>query len=64
MKGAIFIKGSQSHLNYLSESHTDFIFPTMAEEWGMVEGSNGFAHQSCDESDFGRLSLFAPRRQR
>ncbi|NBC36320.1 rod shape-determining protein RodA [Novosphingobium sp. FSY-8] len=30
--------GSQSHLNYLPESHTDFAFATMAEEWGMMGG--------------------------
>ena len=40
--GGIFGKGlgngSQSHLQYLPESHTDFVFATMAEEWGMLGG--------------------------
>ncbi len=40
--GGIFGKGfghgSQSHLDYLPEAHTDFVFATMAEEWGMVGG--------------------------
>lgn len=36
--GKGFGNGSQSHLNYLPESHTDFVFATMAEEWGMVGG--------------------------
>ena len=40
--GGIFGKGfghgSQSHLEYLPESHTDFVFATMAEEWGMLGG--------------------------
>lgn len=36
--GKGFLEGSQSHLDYLPEGHTDFIFATMAEEWGMVGG--------------------------
>ena len=36
--GKGFGNGSQSHLEYLPESHTDFVFATMAEEWGMLGG--------------------------
>jgi rod shape determining protein RodA len=36
--GKGFGNGTQSHLDYLPEGHTDFIFATMAEEWGMVGG--------------------------
>jgi rod shape determining protein RodA len=36
--GKGFGNGSQSHLNYLPEPHTDFVFATMAEEWGLVGG--------------------------
>lgn len=36
--GKGFLNGSQSHLDYLPEGHTDFIFATMAEEWGLVGG--------------------------
>lgn len=36
--GKGFNNGSQSHLNYLPEPHTDFVFATMAEEWGLVGG--------------------------
>ncbi len=36
--GKGFGNGSQSHLNYLPESHTDFVFATMAEEWGILGG--------------------------
>lgn len=36
--GKGFLNGSQSHLDYLPEGHTDFIFATMAEEWGLLGG--------------------------
>lgn len=36
--GKGFGNGSQSHLNYLPEPHTDFVFATMAEEWGLFGG--------------------------
>ena len=36
--GKGFGQGSQSHLDYLPEAHTDFVFATMAEEWGLVGG--------------------------
>ncbi len=36
--GKGFNNGSQSHLNYLPEPHTDFVFATMAEEWGLMGG--------------------------
>ena len=38
LSGKGFNEGSQSHLHYLPEPHTDFIFATMAEEWGFVGG--------------------------
>lgn len=38
MFGKGFGQGSQSHLDYLPEAHTDFVFATMAEEWGMLGG--------------------------
>lgn len=36
--GKGFLQGSQSHLDYLPEGHTDFVFATIAEEWGLVGG--------------------------
>lgn len=36
--GKGFGNGTQSHLQYLPEAHTDFVFATMAEEWGFVGG--------------------------
>lgn len=36
--GKGFNNGSQSHLEYLPEPHTDFVFSTMAEEWGLMGG--------------------------
>ncbi len=38
MTGKGFLNGTQSHLDYLPEGHTDFVFATMAEEWGMIGG--------------------------
>lgn len=36
--GKGFLDGTQSHLNFLPEKHTDFIFTLWAEEWGLVGG--------------------------
>ena len=36
--GKGYLNGSQSHLDYLPEGHTDFAFATMVEEWGLVGG--------------------------
>jgi rod shape determining protein RodA len=36
--GKGFLNGSQSHLDYLPEGHTDFAFATMVEEWGLIGG--------------------------
>ena len=36
--GKGYLHGTQSHLDYLPELHTDFIFATMAEEWGLLGG--------------------------
>ena len=38
MFGKGFLQGTQSHLQYLPEGHTDFVFATMAEEWGLAGG--------------------------
>lgn len=38
LSGKGFLNGTQSHLDYLPELHTDFIFATMAEEWGLLGG--------------------------
>ncbi len=36
--GKGFMEGTQSHLNFLPEKQTDFIFTMLAEEFGMVGG--------------------------
>jgi rod shape determining protein RodA len=65
--GKGFLNGSQAHLDYLPEHHTDLIFATMFEEWGLVGGAavllafwfllrwaRGVAARS--QSRFGRLA--------
>jgi len=39
ISGKGFLQGSQSHLHYLPEQHTDFVFATLAEEWGLLGGA-------------------------
>jgi rod shape determining protein RodA len=36
--GVGFLNGTQSHNEFLPEGHTDFVFATMAEEWGLLGG--------------------------
>lgn len=38
LSGRGFMQGTQSHLNFLPEKHTDFIFTTLAEEFGFIGG--------------------------
>ena len=38
LAGKGFLHGTQSQLDYLPERQTDFVFATMAEEWGLVGG--------------------------
>ncbi len=38
LTGKGFGNGSQSMLGYLPEAHTDFVFATMAEQWGLLGG--------------------------
>jgi rod shape determining protein RodA len=64
--GKGFLMGTQSHLNFLPEKQTDFIFTSLAEEWGMVGGvallvlyllvvGYGYAISLRSRSQFGRL---------
>ncbi|MBF0354309.1 MAG: rod shape-determining protein RodA [Alphaproteobacteria bacterium] len=64
--GKGFMEGTQSHLNYLPEKHTDFIFTMFSEEFGMVGGllllalyagliAYGYAIALRSRSHFGRL---------
>lgn len=38
VSGKGFLQGTQSHLNFLPEKQTDFIFTLWAEEWGLMGG--------------------------
>ncbi|MEQ8196302.1 MAG: rod shape-determining protein RodA [Rhodospirillales bacterium] len=64
--GKGFLQGTQSHLNFLPEKQTDFIFTMLAEETGMVGGVTlivlylilliyGFAISLGSRNQFGRL---------
>jgi rod shape determining protein RodA len=64
--GKGFLMGTQSHLNFLPERQTDFIFTMLAEEWGLIGGlvllalyvlifAYGFAIAMRCKSHFGRL---------
>ena len=64
--GKGFVQGSQSHLNFLPEKQTDFIFTMLAEEFGMVGALAllglytlilvyGFAIAVSSRNQFGRL---------
>ena len=64
--GKGFLNGSQSHLNFLPEKQTDFIFTTLAEEFGFIGGlglltlyaliiAYGFAIALRCRNHFGRI---------
>jgi rod shape determining protein RodA len=66
MWGKGFMEGTQSHLSFLPEKHTDFIFTMFAEEFGMAGGcvllglyflvfAYGFAIALRSRNQFGRL---------
>lgn len=38
VNGKGFLAGTQSQLDFLPEKHTDFVFTTIAEEWGFTGG--------------------------
>ena len=65
--GKGFLNGTQGHLEYLPEHHTDLIFATLFEEWGLVGGLAvlagyvwllrwGFRTASMAPSRFGKLA--------
>ena len=47
LTGNGFLQGTQSHFAFLPEPHTDFIFATMAEEWGLLGGLFLMRHASA-----------------
>ncbi|MBK8906429.1 MAG: rod shape-determining protein RodA [Rhodospirillales bacterium] len=64
--GKGYLQGTQSHLNFLPERQTDFIFTMLAEEFGLVGGvglmvlylvvmAYGFAIALSSRNQFGRL---------
>ncbi|MDE0815768.1 MAG: rod shape-determining protein RodA [Alphaproteobacteria bacterium] len=66
MLGRGFLQGTQSHLSFLPEKHTDFIFTMLAEEFGLFGGLGlmglyvlvllyGVAISIRSQSQFGRL---------
>ncbi|MGH7089702.1 MAG: FtsW/RodA/SpoVE family cell cycle protein, partial [Stellaceae bacterium] len=66
ISGKGFLMGTQSHLNFLPEKQTDFIFTVLAEEWGLIGScvllglyllvvAYGYAIAFRSRSHFGRL---------
>lgn len=64
--GKGFLQGTQSHLNFLPEKQTDFIFTMFSEEFGLIGGitllvlyaillSYGFHVAMASRNSFGRL---------
>ena len=64
--GKGFLQGTQSHLNFLPEKQTDFVFTMLAEEFGLMGGltviilfmgiiSYGYIISFFIQSQFGRL---------
>jgi rod shape determining protein RodA len=64
--GKGWLSGTQSQLHFLPESHTDFIFATFTEEWGLLGSfvllalyffliQKGFAIAQRTQDAFGRL---------
>ncbi|MDE0410317.1 MAG: rod shape-determining protein RodA [Alphaproteobacteria bacterium] len=67
--GKGYLEGTQSHLGFLPESHTDFIFAVISEEFGLAGGlfvlalylaimGYGFAIGFMARNDFARLLAF------
>ena len=67
--GKGYLEGTQSHLGFLPESHTDFIFTVISEEFGLAGGlfvlalylaimGYGFAIGFMARNDFARLLAF------
>jgi rod shape determining protein RodA len=66
ISGKGFLQGTQSHLNFLPEKQTDFIFTLFTEEWGLVGGltlmglfaliiAYGYVMAFQSQNQFGRL---------
>jgi len=67
--GRGWLRGSQSQLYFLPESHTDFIFATFSEQWGFLGGTllillyyliirQGFVIAQRTQDSFGRLLAY------
>jgi len=67
--GKGWLSGTQSQLRFLPEAHTDFIFATFAEEWGLFGGfvllslyfvliAEGLRSAFRTKDEFGRLLAF------
>ena len=66
LEGRGFMQGTQSRLNFLPEKHTDFVFTTLAEEFGFLGSVSllalyvlvvafGFASMMQNRDRFGAL---------
>ena len=50
--GKGYLKGTQAHLEFIPEKHTDFIFAVFSEEWGPSAGRAADAVHGADRTRY------------
>ncbi len=60
LSGRGFMQGTQARLNFLPEKHTDFIFTTLAEEFGFIGSTTLLVPLRADRALLHRLGDLQP----